>query len=236
MKLYVQLSILSNYVQSCKDFTAKMPKKATHETLQVKKKVDDFFYHMGFKKNYAMCTETCGRPYLKFESEADLSVDFNISHSKEGLAIFVVACEDGDFRIGCDLECIHPRKNYLEIAQEVFFPQEVQWIVDGSGEEGLERFYRVWTVKEAWLKVQGKSVFDMAETPVFTPFVQIPYEPIHITQFFVSSVKANNYVVTAVSPFPLPESVLVLEEGWSFIRKAKMYAAERPVNTVSPKI
>lgn len=232
MELYAQLTVLS------KDTGTGIPKTPGHARPQVQQVLGGFLRGALWRERWSVLVEDSGRPCIQLDSdgEADFSVDFSLSHSKEALAVFAAAWGGGGLRIGCDVECVRPRKQYLEMAGDFFSRQELRWIAGGDGGEGLERFYRIWTAKEAWLKAQGKSVFDMAETPAFSPLRQNPCESLQATQFLVASPAATSYVVTAVSPFALPESALSLGEGWRLSRKEKMYAAERPVNTVSPKM
>jgi 4'-phosphopantetheinyl transferase len=87
-----------------------------------------------------------GKPYL-----ADADVQFNLSHS--GRYSLVGICRDGE--IGVDTELMRTTADYRELADRYFAPQESAWIETAPLDEQLVRFYRLWTVKEAFLKASG---------------------------------------------------------------------------------
>jgi len=72
---------------------------------------------------------------------------FNLSHTGDWIAL--VICQEG--RIGVDLETVHPTFPALEIAREFFLPAEHDWIAAGP----IERFFHLWTAKEALMKATG---------------------------------------------------------------------------------
>ena len=61
-------------------------------------------------------------------------------------------CQEG--RIGIDLETVDPDFPAVEIAEEFFLPEERDWI----GEGGVERFFHLWTAKEALMKATGRGM------------------------------------------------------------------------------
>lgn len=102
--------------------------------------------------------ESGGRPFF-----SDGRADFNISHSRNMTAAAWVPSG----RIGCDVQYLDPSKSYVQISRR-FFHSEEQSCVEQAGEEGIRSFYRIWVLKEAWLKLHGLSVFDMAKAPLFS--------------------------------------------------------------------
>ncbi|MDR0589321.1 MAG: 4'-phosphopantetheinyl transferase superfamily protein [Spirochaetaceae bacterium] len=110
-------------------------------------------------------TEGGGRPYF-----ADGHADFSVSHSKGMMAVSYLGSPSADrrFRTGCDIQYQHPKRAYREIAAHFFHPLEREVLTeDGAGDEGLRAFYRLWVLKEAYLKIRGLSVFDLCRCPVF---------------------------------------------------------------------
>ena len=77
-------------------------------------------------------------------------IDFNLSHT--GCWIALGICQAG--WIGVDIETIEPAFPALEIAEEFFLPQERAWIAEG----GVERFFQLWTAKEALMKATGRGM------------------------------------------------------------------------------
>ncbi len=98
-----------------------------------------------------------GKPYLK-----DGSCHFSISHSGDIAAVAVnKACP-----VGIDVEKIRPAS--ARIARRVFSESDIRFVFgdcvvpDGKIEdrETLVRFYKVWTYKEAFVKMTGEGITD----------------------------------------------------------------------------
>jgi phosphopantetheinyl transferase (holo-ACP synthase) len=112
-------------------------------------------------------TEKGGRPFFTTRH-----ADFSISHSRNMAAVAYWAEHDTEtalpLRTGCDIQHIKPLKNFGGIARRYFSPEERDYIAAASGEpEGLERFYRIWVLKECFLKARGRSVFTIETAPSF---------------------------------------------------------------------
>jgi hypothetical protein len=99
--------------------------------------------------------EDNGRPFFK-----DRHADFNISHSGEIAAVSLV--NEKDTRTGCDVQLVQDRTSTLKIADKAFSASEINYI-----SETKINFFRIWTLKECYLKLRGLSVFDMAKVPSF---------------------------------------------------------------------
>lgn len=96
-----------------------------------------------------------GKPELapKF---ATLGLSFNLSHT-EGLVTMAVARAG---QVGVDAECLHHRAAPLALAARYFSPQEAREL-EGLAKGAQQRqFYRLWTLKEAWLKATGTGVAE----------------------------------------------------------------------------
>jgi len=92
-----------------------------------------------------------GKPELAGGLEAGLS--FNVSHSG-GLAVFAIA---NGFEVGVDIEEIHP-VNDLEASASIFLSSDELAEFEALPIDGkLERFFTVWTCKEAILKAFGSG-------------------------------------------------------------------------------
>jgi 4'-phosphopantetheinyl transferase len=97
---------------------------------------------------------TRGKPYLESPSTGDQQLRFNISHS-QGLALygFAVGAE-----IGIDLEYVTPLAEMAAIADHFFSPREKRVLSEVPEREATERFYEIWTKKEAYIKAIGKGL------------------------------------------------------------------------------
>jgi hypothetical protein len=125
----------------------------------------------------AIIREGGGRPYF-----ASRHADFSISHSRNMAA--AALCKAPALRTGCDVQYIDERKNHVEISRRFFHESEQNYIEAGSGTEGARRFYRVWVLKEAWLKLRGLSVFEMQKAPVFSIGLPVNTGSAHLTERF----------------------------------------------------
>lgn len=96
-----------------------------------------------FPNDYTICHQQEGKPYAL--SAQGPCPYFNISHSHNVLALGISYNE-----IGIDIEHKKNRKMLDSIAEEYFLPQE----------RGDSNVYRAWTAREAFVKAQGKSIFN----------------------------------------------------------------------------
>ena len=79
-------------------------------------------------------------------------VHFNLSHSKTR-----AMCVISPYEVGCDVE--HVRVGRSRLAERFFMENETRWI--HSFAEGVEQdiaFYRLWTLKECYMKVTGRGL------------------------------------------------------------------------------
>lgn len=89
-----------------------------------------------------------GKPYA-----VDLPIHFNISHSDN-----YVFCAVSERPIGVDIETIRPVN--LRIAKKFCSDNEVCYIADDTN-----RFFELWTAKEAWSKKIGCGITAMKDIP-----------------------------------------------------------------------
>ena len=83
-----------------------------------------------------------GKPYID-------GIFFNISHSNEYVAVAI-----SDKEVGCDIEKITDINS--DIAKRYFSPKEYEKIIACESEEEKKiLFFRLWTLKESFLKAIG---------------------------------------------------------------------------------
>ena len=88
-----------------------------------------------------------GKPFLSDHPE----LSFNLSHSDEMGAVII-----GDGRaVGIDIEDTARPRSFEAIALRFFADEERAWMTAGAPVESAERFYRIWTNKEAYVKALG---------------------------------------------------------------------------------
>jgi 4'-phosphopantetheinyl transferase len=93
-----------------------------------------------------------GRPELD-EPEVEPRPRFNLSHSRGLLACALTDRVD----VGVDVERVAPRR-FAAIAEDFFAPLEVASLAGLGPEELEERFFALWTLKEAYIKARGMGL------------------------------------------------------------------------------
>lgn len=96
-----------------------------------------------------LATNKYGRPILKYPRIKNL--DFNISHSGEWIVLGI----SHNSRVGIDIEKILPID--ITIAKNYFTNQELRYLHSQKGFE-LENFYKIWTLKESFIKAIGDGL------------------------------------------------------------------------------
>lgn len=85
-----------------------------------------------------------GKPEIK-------GLHFNLSHSAE-MAVSAVS----EKRVGCDIEKNDRMREY--VAERFFCESEVAYLHLLSEEKKAEEFYRLWTMKESYIKMTGEGL------------------------------------------------------------------------------
>lgn len=108
-------------------------------------------------------TNEYGKPYLVKHPRHE----FNVSHS----GAWVVAGFD-ESPIGVDIEQIVPIN--ISVADQFFSKEEVKPLGQQPCDQRLQHFYRLWTLKESYIKAVGKGLsiplnsfsFNVTENPI----------------------------------------------------------------------
>ena len=103
--------------------------------------------------NYEIAYNSQGKPYFSSNCE----IFFNISHSSN-----YVACVIGNRPVGIDIE--KARKGRQNLAKRFFDVSEAEWIKECDSDQ---RFFRIWTLKEAYGKATGQGVLDILDKIVY---------------------------------------------------------------------
>lgn len=89
-----------------------------------------------------------GKPFLKDYPD----IHFSLSHSGD-----YAVCSIGGRPLGSDIERI--REGRLRVAERFFTTQELDFVYAGRNEEEItQRMFRIWTMKESFLKVTGRGM------------------------------------------------------------------------------
>jgi 4'-phosphopantetheinyl transferase len=96
-----------------------------------------------------------GKPELAPEF-AGLGLRFNVSHSASLVAMAVTRAG----LVGVDVERLDERAAPLALATRYFTPGEARQLASFPATDQQQHFYRLWTLKEAWLKATGRGVAE----------------------------------------------------------------------------
>ncbi len=128
---------------------------------------------------------------------------FNLSHSGD-----FAFCAYSTAAIGLDLEL--QKKRNFSLIMESWFREKEQILLQDS--MCFQNFYTIWTRKEAWLKMYGKSIWDLGETPDMievSPGIQSYEMEWNEKRYSLSwSLDNPDYQKTELIPF-LPSSELI---------------------------
>jgi 4'-phosphopantetheinyl transferase len=105
-----------------------------------------------------------GRPEI-VGPDAARGFRFNLSHTHGLVACAVTRAVD----IGVDVEYAERRVDILGVARQVFSPVEVAGLAALSGAAQRERFFELWTLKEAYIKAIGKGLSAPLRSITFDP-------------------------------------------------------------------
>lgn len=96
-------------------------------------------------------TDERGKPYL-----GDLNI--SIAHCFKA-----VICAVSESPVGCDIERLKTRPNN---AARSFTEREREYLSRFSGEEADRQFFRLWTLKESYLKLTGQGVSGLRKCEI----------------------------------------------------------------------
>ncbi len=126
---------------------------------------------MNIKDDIDVTYNEFGKPFLKNHKD----IFFSLSHSGDR-----VMCGISDETIGCDIQMIEDTKdNILRIAKRFFTLKESEYIESLQHDDIMDAFYRIWTVKESYIKAVGEGLsknLDSFETGLEHGKVQISDE------------------------------------------------------------
>lgn len=85
-----------------------------------------------------------GKPFAE-------GISFNLSHSGR-----MVVCAVGEKNVGCDVEKIAEAPE--QVAERFFHPKELEYLKSCEDEDKNECFFRLWTMKESYMKMTGEGM------------------------------------------------------------------------------
>jgi len=79
---------------------------------------------------------------------------FNLSHSHGALALAISRVGS----VGVDIEYVSRSNPVEKLAQRYFSSREQQWLAEAAPGQFRQRFFDIWTLKEAYIKAVGKGL------------------------------------------------------------------------------
>jgi 4'-phosphopantetheinyl transferase len=93
-----------------------------------------------------------GKPVLAADTPAPVA--FNLTHTRGCVAVALT----GGPPVGVDVEALDRKPAIEGLAHRYFGPSEIAWLTGAAGDERRERFFLLWTLKEAYLKATGEGI------------------------------------------------------------------------------
>lgn len=134
------------------------------------------------KNNLTIEREENKKPYFKNEN-----IYFNGTHTSDLFA----AVMSEDYNVGIDAEKIKKR-DFFNIAKEYFYESEIKYL---ESTHKLEiDFFTIWTIKEAYIKMLGKTIFDIKNAPEVDLIERVIKNADDI--FFASFILDDSYIIS----------------------------------------
>ena len=95
-----------------------------------------------------------GKPHICSRFASTPPLQFNLSHTEQ----MIVLAVSPDDSIGVDVEYNQRRRETLAIADRVFSSSELEALLELESELQTERFFHLWTMKEAYIKACGMGL------------------------------------------------------------------------------
>jgi 4'-phosphopantetheinyl transferase len=127
-----------------------------------------------------------GKPHLTYP---DAAIQFNLSHSGQAL---VWAVAEGQ-RVGVDIEQMRTVE-YVDVARQLFSQDEYSYLVQAPAALQQSAFYKIWTQKEAVVKLFGDGLganyltaFSVDPNPTMPPnLITAPFAHLWLAPLNVS--------------------------------------------------
>jgi 4'-phosphopantetheinyl transferase len=117
-------------------------------------------------------------------------LEFNLSHTRGLVAVALASCG----AIGVDVEEIDEAKADLAIAEAYFARSEIEMLQKAPPSERARAFFRLWTLKEAYIKAIGKGLSASLNSFAFT------FDPIRIAFSLGPEDDASNWRFSTFPP------------------------------------
>lgn len=132
---------------NCVNFTSRLSPSDSRHAIKDTRDFLDWLLSRYLKlevETLAIKRAASGKPFHE-------GVEFSVSHSG-AVSIFAFA---GVGALGVDVESLQRKVNAPAIVKRYFHPQEADWLASLDEKESHSEFFRMWTAKEASVKLSG---------------------------------------------------------------------------------
>jgi len=102
---------------------------------------------------WQFCVNAYGKPQISSHI-ATPDLRFSVTHTPDLAAVAIAIGAP----VGVDAECVSRTADWQAIAERYFAPEEWRFLMALPGEEQQAAFFRIWTLKEAFLKALGTGL------------------------------------------------------------------------------
>ena len=95
-----------------------------------------------------------GKPQIQSKGPQEINLSFNLTHT-EGLIALAVSKSR---HVGIDAECVTRSIEFMDIAKDNFSQNEYRSLELLPVQNQQYRFYKLWTLKESYLKARGEGL------------------------------------------------------------------------------
>lgn len=105
-------------------------------------------------KEWKFSSNAYGRPEISIHHGVEARLRFNVSHTQGLIALGITRSAP----IGVDAEDALAREAPVNVARRFFAPEEAATLAAAPEQERQCRFFRYWTLKEAYVKARGRGL------------------------------------------------------------------------------
>lgn len=171
-----------------------------------------------------------GKPFVL---NPGLPLTFNLSHSGERAALAISSTHS----VGIDIEQLSRKRDWLGIAQHYFHLTEVEQLMAQPEEAQCGFFFRLWTLKEAYLKARGtgistgldKAYFTFSNDLLKTRFAPELNDNVALWQFFNYELGTEYSLSLALTLEHAAKAQITFFQSWPLDESRSISSLEDPI-------
>jgi 4'-phosphopantetheinyl transferase len=118
-------------------------------------------------ERWPLARRASGQRYIAtWPAQLTARPDFSIAHT-QGMVVCAVCRQGETVRVGVDVESVVRTAQMLRIARRYFAPTEASYLAALTDTARPQAFFRLWTLKEAYLKAYGRGIARLSPQMAF---------------------------------------------------------------------